>query len=105
MTQLTITLVLICLAAAAFLVGRRKAVRVTGGRTSALHSRPVYHGWYVALACGLPAVSLWFLVLLVVKGLLLRLRLAEGSRDFDLSPLVELLALLTLSLVLGGLLL
>ena len=64
MTQLILTLVLICLAAAAFLVGRRKAVRVTGGRTSALHSRPVYHGWYVALACGLPAVSLWFLVLL-----------------------------------------
>ena len=59
-----LTLVLICLAAAAFFAGRRKAVRVTGGRTSALHSRPVYHGWYVALACGLPAVSLWFLVLL-----------------------------------------
>ena len=58
-----LTLVLVCLAAAAFLAGRRKAVSLTGGRTSALHSRPVYHGWYVALACGLPAVSLWFLVL------------------------------------------
>ena len=64
MTQTILTLALICLAAAALLVGRRKAVRITGGRTSVLHSRPVYHGWYVALACGLPAVSLWFLVLL-----------------------------------------
>ncbi len=64
MTQLILTLALICLAAAAFLVGRRKAIGVTGGRTSILHSRPVYHGWYVALACGLPAVSLWFMVLL-----------------------------------------
>ena len=59
-----LTLALICLAAAAFLAGRRKAFSITGGRTSVLHSRPVYHGWYVALACGLPAVSLWFLVLL-----------------------------------------
>ena len=64
MTQMTLTLALICLAAAAYFFGRRKAVAITGGRTSALHSRPVYHGWYVALACGLPAVSLWFLVLL-----------------------------------------
>ncbi len=59
-----LTLALICLATAAFLAGRRKAVSLTGGRTSDLHSRPVYHGWYVALACGLPAVSLWFMVLL-----------------------------------------
>ncbi len=64
MTQTILTLVLICLAAAAYFLGRRKAVAITGGRTSALHSRPVYHGWYVALACGLPAVSLWLLVLL-----------------------------------------
>ncbi len=60
-----LTLVLVCLAATAFVFGRRKAVSVSGGRTSDLHSRPVYHGWYVALACGLPAVSLWLLVLLV----------------------------------------
>ncbi len=82
-----LTLALICLAAAAFLVGRRKAVRVTGGRTSVLHSRPVYHGWYVALACGLPAVSLWFLVLLagdwmidrtIVTALPAELREASG---------------------------
>lgn len=59
-----LTLVLVCLAVAVFLAGRRKAVSLTGGRTSVLHSRPVYHGFYVALACGLPAMSLWFLVLL-----------------------------------------
>ena len=59
-----LTLVLVCLAAMAFVAGHRKAVTITGGRTSALHSRPAYHGWYVALACGLPAISLWFLVLL-----------------------------------------
>ncbi|MDE0415610.1 MAG: phosphate ABC transporter permease subunit PstC [bacterium] len=64
MTQMILTLVLVCLAVAVFLAGRRKAVSLTGGRTSVLHSRPVYHGFYVALACGLPAMSLWFLVLL-----------------------------------------
>ena len=65
MTQITFTLVLLVLAVTGFVLGRRRAVARAGGRPSVLHSRPVYHGWYVALACGLPAISLWILALIV----------------------------------------
>ena len=34
-------------------------------QTAALHSRPVYHGWYVALACGLPAIVIWVAALTI----------------------------------------
>ena len=79
MTQITLTLVLLALAVTGFVVGRRRAVALAGGRPSVLHSRPVYHGWYVALACGLPAISLWILALIVGD------RLVEGAIVASLS--------------------
>ena len=77
-----LTLVLICLAAAGFLAGRRKAVNLASGRTSDLHSRPVYHGWYVALACGLPALSVWLLVLLVGDWMIDRIIVGALTGEF-----------------------
>ena len=46
-----------------FLLGRRKAEAEVGGELRRLHSRPNYHGAYVALLCALPAmaVSLFWL--------------------------------------------
>jgi phosphate transport system permease protein len=46
------------LAAAAFLLGRRRALAVVDGVSQRLHSRPGYYGYYVALWCGLPAIAL-----------------------------------------------
>ncbi len=79
LTQIALTLVLLGLAATGFVLGRRRAAALGGGRPSVLHSRPVYHGWYVALACGLPAISLWILTLIVGD------RLVEGAIVASLS--------------------
>jgi len=66
MTVSTLTLLLLALSALAYQLGLRRArvVSVNERGTGALHSRPVYHGAYVALACGLPAfllVVLWMM--------------------------------------------
>ncbi len=49
--------------AAAFQLGRRRALSVAGGRAGQrnLHSRPVYHGVLTALWCGIPALVLMLL--------------------------------------------
>jgi phosphate transport system permease protein len=49
---------LACLALGAFQVGRRRALALAGGVPRTLHSHPVYHGYFVALWCGLPALLL-----------------------------------------------
>ncbi len=51
-------LLLALLSGLAFQFGRRKALAVAGGRPSQLHSRPPYHGYYVALWAGVPAALL-----------------------------------------------
>ena len=59
MNPILATLVLLALAVAAFALGRRRARVRSAGRAAVPLSRPVYHGWYVALSCGLPAVAIW----------------------------------------------
>ena len=57
--------VLLLLTAFGFFLGRSRAVSTVGGRTQNLHSRPNYYGYYVALWCGLPAliiVALWLVL-------------------------------------------
>lgn len=50
--------ILLLLSAFGFWVGRARAVSSAEGRLSRLHSLPSYHGFYVALWAGLPAVLL-----------------------------------------------
>jgi len=58
MTSLA-ALALLLLAATAFWAGRRRAFQLaTEGAGRRLHSRPVYHGAFVALACALPGLAL-----------------------------------------------
>ena len=53
--SLTVLLVaILALAALGLYLGPRRALRAVGGG-GRLHSMPAYHGWYVALWCGLPA--------------------------------------------------
>ncbi|XBQ16180.1 MAG: phosphate ABC transporter permease subunit PstC [Oceanicaulis sp.] len=53
-----VALTLLVLTAVGFLVGRRRAVAVAGGAPAALHSLPNYHGYYIALWTGAPALFL-----------------------------------------------
>jgi phosphate transport system permease protein len=59
MQLLTLTAVLLLLTSIGYRLGRGKAVATAGGNPRLLHSLPRYHGYYVALWCGVPA----FLVL------------------------------------------
>ncbi len=65
-------LLLLLLIAAAWTTGRRRSLVVAGGDPRQLHSRPVYHGQFVALWCGLPAL------LLLLAGLVLEPRIVEA---------------------------
>ncbi|MGI9382230.1 MAG: phosphate ABC transporter permease subunit PstC, partial [Methyloligellaceae bacterium] len=59
-----VLIALVSLTLASYFVGRRRAVGVVNGAEHALHSRPTYHGAFVAAWVGLPSfllVLLWLL--------------------------------------------
>ncbi|MBI5164771.1 MAG: phosphate ABC transporter permease subunit PstC [Magnetospirillum sp.] len=58
MSLVILTAVLLLLASIGYHVGRSRALAVVGGNPRLLHSLPSYHGYYVALWCGLPALLL-----------------------------------------------
>lgn len=83
MTGLAFLLIAVLLLAG-FLFGRNRAGQVAlagGGAASALHSRPLYHGAYVAVWTGLPAFVLLLLWLLLQGAVLDRLILANLPAD------------------------
>ncbi len=56
---------LLCLGLGApicFMIGRARARRIVAGRLSTLHSRPVYHGSYLAIWSVVPALALLILL-------------------------------------------
>ncbi len=61
MSHSILFLALAALTFAGFFMGRKRAVAQVGGVARALHSRPNYYGYLVALWCGLPAFSLLLL--------------------------------------------
>jgi phosphate transport system permease protein len=64
MNAFILIIVLLGLSAFAYHYGRRKALSSVRGSVGDLHSLPSYHGAYVALWCGLPAmiiVSVWLM--------------------------------------------
>ncbi|WP_339780327.1 phosphate ABC transporter permease subunit PstC [uncultured Thalassospira sp.] len=63
LTFLLLTVALLC--ALSFVFGRQRAIALSGGRFSNLHSLPVHYGTYTALWCGLPALLLliiWYVL-------------------------------------------
>jgi phosphate transport system permease protein len=58
MSPLSLLALLLVLSAVGYRVGTRRALATAGGSARNLHSLPTYHGTYLALWCGLPAVLL-----------------------------------------------
>lgn len=55
-TATAIVVAVLGLSLIGFFMGRARAVALAGGELRRLHSLPNYHGFYVALWCGLPAL-------------------------------------------------
>ena len=79
-----ILLAIVVLSALSYLLGRRRAVASVGGRLHELHSRPTYHGAFVAAWVGIPSillVLLWLLFQGPVINTLLLWSLPPGTTD------------------------
>ena len=71
---------LLLLAVIGFFMGRSRAVAVSGGQPSRLHSLPSYHGLYVAVWCGTPSL------VVVVAWLILEPQVAQWMLMANLPP-------------------
>ncbi|MGR3321219.1 MAG: phosphate ABC transporter permease subunit PstC [Pseudooceanicola sp.] len=82
-----LVLMVLAVAAAGFVLGRRRALGSVGGDNRRLHSLPSYYGWNVALKVVVPAILVMLLWLLVqplvvnnsVSGLIPDSAIPEGS--------------------------
>jgi phosphate transport system permease protein len=77
-------LAIIALSLLSYLVGRRRAVASVSGRQTELHSRPSYHGAFVAAWVGIPAfllVLLWITLQGPVIDQLILASLPVGTTD------------------------
>jgi phosphate transport system permease protein len=68
---MTPVVLVLLIATAAYLLARRRAHALAGGKLSTLHSRPGQYAWYAALAGAVPALALWA-VWSVLQPLVLR---------------------------------
>jgi phosphate transport system permease protein len=57
-SSFTILAMLVGLGIVAYFIGRMRSIQVCGGEQHTLHSRPSYHGYYLAILTVLPAVIL-----------------------------------------------
>ena len=78
---------LLAITAASFVIGRQRAQAAAGGALENLHSRPVYHGSFVAAWVGIPSLLL-VIVWLALQGPVLDVLLVESlpdqkTRDLD----------------------
>jgi phosphate transport system permease protein len=72
-----IALVIAALSAASYYFGRRRSIASVQGRQGELHSRPNYHGAYVAAWVGIPALML-VLIWLALQGPIINLLLERS---------------------------
>lgn len=93
MQLLTLTVVLLLLTSIGYRLGRGKALATAGGNPRILHSLPRYHGYYVAMWCGVPAflvLCAWLALEPVILHQLILGTLAVGAPDLP-SDRLELL--------------
>ncbi len=86
---------LLLLAVIGFYMGRSRAVAVSGGQPSRLHSLPSYHGLYVAVWCGIPSM------IVVVAWLILEPQVAQWMLMANLPPETKSLDADQLALLIG----
>ena len=72
-----VLLVLVALSVVSYYFGRRRAVASVDGRERELHSRPNYHGAYVAAWVGIPSILL-VLVWLALQGPIINVLLEQS---------------------------
>ena len=73
-----------------FHLGRRRAVATVGGKSGRLHSLPSYHGLYVALWCGIPALALLAIWMIAEPHILEAIVLNELPADRAALPDAQL---------------
>ena len=85
--MLTIVFVtLLAITAASFVIGRQRAVSAVGGAPEKLHSRPVYHGAFVASWVGIPAF-LFVLAWLALQGPIVDVLLVQSLPAYKIEGL------------------
>jgi phosphate transport system permease protein len=86
MIPLTALIALLVLSSLAYGMARRRAVAVAGPSQAVLHSRPGYHGSWVALWTGVPAAILLILFIIFgsrLEGALLRAEVPAAVAQLD----------------------
>jgi phosphate transport system permease protein len=77
---------LLLLSAIGYYLGRLRAVATTSGRAERLNSLPSYYGYYVAIWCGLPAlllVAVWLMIEPQVIRAIVAANMSQAARDLD----------------------
>ncbi len=80
-------LVLVGLFIIAFIAGRMRAASVTGGNLHELHSRPTYHGGYLAIWTVIPAIvvlTLFSVLYPMIEDRIVLTRFADAVAQFNL---------------------
>jgi phosphate transport system permease protein len=81
----TLLLLILVLTTAAYYFGRQRSLEVVRGNVQDLHSLPSYHGYYVALWVGVPALALVFFWLAFEGATLSRLVIADLPEELKAS--------------------
>ena len=77
-----------------YYMGRSRSLAVSGNRPSQLHSLPSYHGAYVVMWCGLPALLIviaWLVLEPVIANWILSANLPEDARALSQAQLALLI--------------
>ncbi|MEX1109205.1 MAG: phosphate ABC transporter permease family protein, partial [Dongiaceae bacterium] len=90
MQSFVILAAIVILAFVGFWMGNRRAIAQAGGWATRLHSLPFYHGFYVALWCGVPGLVLFLLWLVAGPQILEAIVLAGLPPEYSNLPSAEL---------------
>lgn len=85
-----------------FYFGRQRAIALSGGRYSNLHSLPTHYGMYVALWCGLPALLLLVVWYMFQGSIIEVMIIADLPAEITGDPGKLSLALNSISLIAEG---
>ena len=90
MSAFTVLFVLLCLMTFSFFLGRSRARVLASAGSGRLHSLPSYHGLYVALWCGIPALLLmlaWLILEPIIAESVLISSISDQSADLTAAEL------------------